>query len=115
MIIDAWAQHPTLRHIQDPIFDSLRRWTKTETPTQELPVSVTIGAMDQAGVSKSLINAWVAPRNVMISNDEVLFGTNYPMITPAKALADLSTLGLDDQAKTLFLGENAQRVFKLAI
>jgi uncharacterized protein len=269
MIIDAWAQHPTMRHIQDPIFDSLRRWTKTETPTQELPVSVTIGAMDQAGVSKSLISAWVAPRNVMISNDEVagfvaqapdrligvgsvdiskpmgavreirrcvedlgfkairvlpwlwelpptdrrfypvftaccemkvpyctqightgplmpsevgrpiyldqvaldfpelvivgghigypwteeaiavvtkhenvyidtsaytakrfpaplveylrghgrtkvLFGTNYPMITPAKALADLATLGLDDQAKALFLGGNAQRVFKLA-
>lgn len=48
MIIDAWAQHPTLRHGQDPIFDSLRRWTKTASPTQELPVSVTIGIMDQA-------------------------------------------------------------------
>lgn len=269
MIIDAWAQHPTLRHSQDPIFDSLRRWTKTETPTQELPVPVTIGLMDQAGVSKSLISAWVAPRNVMISNDEVaefvaqapdrligvgsvdiskpmaavreirrcveelgfkairilpwlwelppidrrfypvftaccqmgvpyctqightgplmpsevgrpiyldqvaldfpelvivgghigypwteeaiavatkhenvfidtsaytakrypaalvdymrghgrtkvLFGTNYPMITPAKALTELAALGLDDQAKALFLGGNAQRVFKLA-
>jgi hypothetical protein len=40
-------------------------------PTSELPVAVTVGAMDQAGVSKSLISAWVAPRNVMISNDEV--------------------------------------------
>ncbi len=269
MIIDAWAQHPTLRHSQDPIFDSLRRWTKTEIPTQELPLSVTIGFMDQAGVSKSLISAWVAPRNVMISNDEVagfvaqapdrfigvgsvdiskpmaavreirrcvevlgfkairvlpwlwelpptdrrfypvftaccemgvpyctqightgplmpsevgrpiyldqvaldfpelvivgghigypwtdeaiavatkhenvyidtsaytakrfpaplvdymrghgrakvLFGTNYPMIMPAKALAGLEALGLDDQTKALFLGENAQRVFKLS-
>ncbi|MBI5604730.1 MAG: amidohydrolase [Deltaproteobacteria bacterium] len=269
MIIDAWAQHPTLRHSQDPIFDSLRRWTKTEIPTRELPLSVTIGFMDQAGVSKSLISAWVAPRNVMISNDEVagfvaqapdrligvgsvdiskpmaavreirrcvevlgfkairvlpwlwelppidrrfypvftaccemgvpyctqightgplmpsevgrpiyldqvaldfpelvmvgghigypwtdeaiavatkhenvyidtsaytarrfpaplvdymrghgrtkvLFGTNYPMIMPAKALAGLEALGLDDQAKALFLGENAQRVFKLS-
>lgn len=27
--------------------------------------------MDAAGVAKSLISAWVAPRNVMISNDEV--------------------------------------------
>ena len=25
-IIDAWAQHPTLRHLSDPIFDSLRRY-----------------------------------------------------------------------------------------
>jgi len=71
MIIDAWAQHPTLRHSQDPIFDSLRRWTKTQMPTVELPVAATIAMMDEAAVDKSLISAWVAPRNVMISNDEV--------------------------------------------
>lgn len=269
MIIDAWSQHPTLRHSADPIFDSLRRWTKTPTPTQELPVAMTVGAMDQGHVNKALICAWVAPRNVMISNDEVagfvaqapdrfvgvgsvdiskpmaavreirrcvqelgfkairvlpwlwelpptdrrfypvytacvelgvpfctqightgplmssevgrpiyldqvaldfpeltivgghigypwteeaiavatkhenvyidtsaytvkrypaalvefmrghgrhkvLFGTNYPMIMPAKALDGIDTLGLDDEAKALFLGGNAQRVFKLA-
>jgi uncharacterized protein len=71
MIIDAWAQHPTLRHAQDPMFDSLRRWTKTAVPTDAPPVSVTLAMMDQGNVSKSLISAWVAPRNVMISNDEV--------------------------------------------
>lgn len=71
MIIDAWAQHPTLRHMQDPIFESLRRWTKTPTPTVELPVRTTVAAMDQARIDKSLISAWVAPHNVMISNDEV--------------------------------------------
>lgn len=71
MIIDAWAQHPTLRHTQDPIFDSLRRWTKTEKSTEALPVSATLGMMDQGKIDKSLISAWVAPRNVMISNDEV--------------------------------------------
>lgn len=71
MIIDAWAQHPTLRHTQDAMFESLRRWTKTPLPTSELPVAATVTAMDQAGVTKSLISAWVAPRNVMISNDEV--------------------------------------------
>lgn len=71
MIVDAWAQHPTLRHSQDPMFDSLRRWTKSDALTQELPVSETISAMDQGGVALSLISAWVAPRNVMISNDEV--------------------------------------------
>ena len=71
MIIDAWGQHPTLRHSQDPVFDSLRRWTKTEAPTEPLPVSVTIAMMDQAGIDRMLISAWVAPRNVMISNDEV--------------------------------------------
>ncbi len=71
MIIDAWAQHPTLRHSSDPIFDSLRRWTKTETPIEELPVSVTIQTMDAAGVDKTLISAWYKPNVTMISNDEV--------------------------------------------
>lgn len=71
MIIDAWAQHPTLRHAQDPIFDSLRRWTRTSAPTEPLPVAATLAAMDRGGIDRSLISAWVAPRNVMISNDEV--------------------------------------------
>jgi len=71
MIIDAWAQHPTLRHSQDPIFDSLRRWTRTEAPTEELPVSLTLAMMDEGGISKSLISAWQAPGKDLISNDEV--------------------------------------------
>ena len=71
MIIDAWAQHPTLRHSQDPIFDSLRRWTKTEAPTEQLPVSLTLAMMDDGGVSKSLISAWQAPGRDLITNDEV--------------------------------------------
>jgi predicted TIM-barrel fold metal-dependent hydrolase len=71
MIIDAWAQHPTLRHSQDPIFDSLRRWTKTEAPTEELPVAATIAAMDAASVDRSLISAWYKPNVGMIENDEV--------------------------------------------
>ena len=71
MIIDAWAQHPTLRHMTDPIFDSLRKWTKEDAPKEEAPVEMTIGSMDAANVSKSLISAWVAPGKVMISNDEV--------------------------------------------
>lgn len=71
MIIDAWGQHPTLRFDQDPIFDSLRRWTKTSARTEPLPVSATIAAMDRGGAEKMLISAWTAPRNIMISNDEV--------------------------------------------
>ena len=72
-IIDAWAQHPTPRHIGDPIFDSLRRWNRdeSESPTAEIPVAATLSAMDEGGVSMSLISAWYAPKNVMISNDEV--------------------------------------------
>ncbi len=71
MIIDAWAQHPTLRHSQDGIFDSLRRWTKTAAPTEPMLVEATLAAMDAGGVACSLISAWEAPRRTMISNDEV--------------------------------------------
>ena len=35
MIVDAWVQHPTLRHARDPVLDSLRRWNREEAPTQE--------------------------------------------------------------------------------
>jgi uncharacterized protein len=44
---------------------------------------------------------------------KVLFGTNYPMIPPAKALEGLDALGLDDEALGLYLADNARRVFGL--
>ncbi|CAF1529965.1 unnamed protein product [Rotaria sp. Silwood1] len=71
MIIDAWGQHPTLRHIQDPIFDSLRRWTKALTYSEAPSVASTVAVLDAAGVDRMLISAWYAPNNVMISNEEV--------------------------------------------
>ena len=71
MIIDAWVQHPTLRQMRDPMFDSLRRWTKGELPTAEVPVAATLAALDAGGVDKALVSAWVGPRGAMISNDEV--------------------------------------------
>jgi predicted TIM-barrel fold metal-dependent hydrolase len=45
--------------------------------------------------------------------NKVMFGTNYPMITPAKCLKDLDSLNLSDTVKAKFLYENASRVFKL--
>jgi len=44
---------------------------------------------------------------------KVLFGSNYPMVTPSACLAGLDDLGLDDEARRLFLGDNATRVFGL--
>ena len=44
---------------------------------------------------------------------KVLFGSNYPMLTPGQALAGVEQLGLDEQALALFLGRNAERVFRL--
>ncbi|MCA9683612.1 MAG: amidohydrolase [Myxococcales bacterium] len=44
---------------------------------------------------------------------KVLFGSNWPMIAPRESLAGLDALGLDEEAKTLFLADNTRRVFKL--
>jgi len=45
--------------------------------------------------------------------EKVLFGSNFPMIQPAACLAQVDSLGLDDEARALFLGGNAARVFGL--
>jgi predicted TIM-barrel fold metal-dependent hydrolase len=76
VIIDAWAQHPTARHLNHPMFESLRRWTRGQTGSalhteSEWPVQVTLDAMAQGGISRSLISAWSSPRGDLISNDEV--------------------------------------------
>jgi predicted TIM-barrel fold metal-dependent hydrolase len=71
MAIDAWAQHPTLRFLQQDVFASLRRWTETGEPTRELPVACTLAAMDAGGVDLALISAWHGPAGALISNDEV--------------------------------------------
>lgn len=44
---------------------------------------------------------------------KVLFGSNFPMIAPQKALADLDRLRIDDETRDLFLEGNARRVFDL--
>lgn len=44
---------------------------------------------------------------------KVLFGTNYPMITPAHALEGLDDFGLDDEVRDLYLRGNAARFLNL--
>ncbi|MQA72933.1 MAG: amidohydrolase family protein [Solirubrobacterales bacterium] len=43
----------------------------------------------------------------------VLFGSNWPMIAPARCLEGLAELGLDEETERLYLGENARRVYSL--
>jgi len=78
MIVDAWAQHPTRRHLAHPMFDSLRRWMRgasspgaLDATAGDWPVAVTLAAMDEGAVTRSLISAWEGPRGSLISNDEV--------------------------------------------
>lgn len=44
---------------------------------------------------------------------KVLFGTNFPMLTHAQALDGVDALGLDDEARELFLHGNAERLLGL--
>jgi len=71
MIVDAWMQHPTQRFMQHSMFESLRRWTGGQLPEGELPVELTLAAMDAAGVEVGLVAAWYGPEGALISNDEV--------------------------------------------
>lgn len=43
----------------------------------------------------------------------IMFGTNWPMLSPQRCLKGLDNLGLDDNARDAFLSETAKRVFKL--
>jgi predicted TIM-barrel fold metal-dependent hydrolase len=70
-IIDVWMQHPTMTFLNQPMFESLRRWTKSEKLIDELPVEFTIAAMEQGHVRRGLICAWWGPHGPLISNDEV--------------------------------------------
>ncbi|WP_444933063.1 amidohydrolase family protein [Microbulbifer sp. JTAC008] len=45
--------------------------------------------------------------------NKVMFGTNYPMLTPEMCLKEMHLLELEDEVAELFLYKNAERVFKL--
>lgn len=70
-IVDVWMQHPTCAFINHPMFESLRRWMGMEKAVVDLPVEMTLAAMDQAGVSMGLACAWCGPSGPLITNDEV--------------------------------------------
>ncbi|MCA9604373.1 MAG: amidohydrolase [Myxococcales bacterium] len=70
-IVDAWIQHPTPAFVGHDMFASLRRWMGlTEIPAS-IPIELTIGALEAAGVTRALVSAWHGPGGALISNDEV--------------------------------------------
>lgn len=72
MTIDVWMQHPTARFLASDFLASLRRWTGGQIPEGELPIDVTVSAMDAAGVEVGLLSAWRGPNGLdLVSNDEV--------------------------------------------
>ena len=91
MVIDVWMQHPTLRHINHEMFDSLKRWMgMPETIDEALPLELTVGAMDEAGIDLGLLAAWYGPEGSLIDNREVAgFVERYPERFRGVAGADL--------------------------
>src|SRR5439155_11827538 len=72
------------------MFASLRRWTRDAMPTTDIPLEVTVAAMDGAGVDRGLICAWYGPDGPLISNDEVAgFVGRYPERFVGVASVDL--------------------------
>lgn len=70
-IIDVWMQHPNAKFLGHPMFESLRKWMGIEVIPDDIPLELTLGAMNQAGVNKALMSAWWGPQGVLISNEEV--------------------------------------------
>lgn len=70
-VIDVWMQHPTMRFLNNDMFESLRRWTGGKHLEEELPARITLDVMNQANVSKGLISAWYGPQGDLISNEDV--------------------------------------------
>jgi uncharacterized protein len=90
-IVDAWMQHLTLRHINHEMFTSVRRWMGINRLEEEVPLDLTIAAMDAGGVRLGLTAAWYGPQGDFISNDEVAsFVGQYPDRLRGVAGVDLS-------------------------
>lgn len=58
MTIDVWMQHPTARFLRSDFLASLRRWTAGSIPDADIPIEVTVAAMDAADVGFGLLSAW---------------------------------------------------------
>jgi predicted TIM-barrel fold metal-dependent hydrolase len=53
------------------MFESLRKWMNIEKVEQDIPLELTIGAMDASNIERGLICGWHEPGRALISNEEV--------------------------------------------
>jgi uncharacterized protein len=91
VIIDAWMQHPSAEFLKDLMFDSLRRWAHGQLAGGEVPVEVTVAAMDAAGVRMGMLCAWWGPQGPLIPNDAVAaMVRSYPDRFAGVAAVDLA-------------------------
>ena len=105
MTIDVWMQHPTQRFLATDMLASLQRWTGGQIPNEQLPIDVTVAAMDAAGVDVGLLTPWRGPNGQdLVSNDEVAdWVRQYPTRFAGLAAVDL------DRPMTALSGGQAAR------
>src|SRR4051794_34597379 len=85
-------QHPTQRFLRHDMLASLRRWTGSQIPKEEIGIEVTGVGMDAAGVDFGLLSEWSAPFQwPLISNEEVAGGVEaHPERFAGLACVDLN-------------------------
>jgi hypothetical protein len=71
LIVDAWMQHPSQTMLADPMFDSLRAWSRGSLLEVDLPIEWTLAAMHEAGVELGPLCARWGLGGPIIGNDEV--------------------------------------------
>ena len=69
LIVDAWIQHPSQAMLADPMFDSLRAWSRGSLLEVDPPIEWTLAAMHEAVGELGLLSR--GGNRVDIGNDEV--------------------------------------------
>ena len=69
--------------------------------------------MDLSGWSPKYFSPLLVQYAKTLAQDKVLFGSDYPVISPERWLNDFDGLGFDDAVRRKILVDNARRVLKL--
>ena len=87
-------------------------------PWQEEAISVCLHKptvyIDLSGWSPKYFPPTLVQYATTLLKSKVLFGTDYPFITPDRWLADFETIAIRDEVRPLILKENAVRLFGLS-
>lgn len=57
--------------MNQPVFESLRRWMGANTFDEPVPLDLTVSIMEAVGIEVGLLAAWYGPQGDLMSNDEV--------------------------------------------
>ncbi len=86
-------------------------------PWQDEALSVAIHKptvyIDLSGWSPKYFSPQLVQHANTILRDKVVFGSDFPLITPDRWMADFETIGIRDEVKPLILKENAIRLLSL--